>query len=266
MERTLDGLSGALERSLHGEVTSRQRGLLQSLDPRVKLIGFLALIIASAASRSLWVVWAVLAGGLGMALLSGISLTVLLRRVWLTALVFTGAIAFPALFLTPGREVWSVPGLDWVVTEQGIRSAAFLVSRVLTSATLALLLVLTTPWSHVLKALRILRVPVVLVVVLGMTYRYIYLLIETARDMLEARRSREVGKLPPVERRRAITAGLGVLLLKSLNLSGEVYLAMQARGFRGEVLTLDEFRMRRHDWPALSAMVGAAALGLWLGR
>ncbi len=266
MEKTLAALSGVLERSLHGEAISQRPGLLQSLDPRVKLVGLLALIIASAASRSLWVVWAVYAAGLGMALLSGISLGVLLRRVWLSTFIFTGIIAFPALFLVPGRTVWSVPMLGWAVTEPGIRSATFLISRVLTSATLALLLMLTTPWSHVLKALRTLRVPAVLVVVLGMTYRYLFLLVETARAMLEARRSRQVGKLPPAEERRAATALIGVLLSKSLQLSGEVYLAMQARGFRGEVHTLDEFRMRAHDWPALGAMLGAAALGLWLGR
>lgn len=266
MEKTLAALSGVLERSLHGEAISQRRGLLQSLDPRVKLVGLFALIIASAASRSLWVVWAVYAAGLAMALVSGISLGVLLRRVWLSAFIFTGIIAIPALFLVPGRTVWSLPVLGWAVTEPGIRCATFLISRVLTSTTMALLLMLTTPWSHVLKALRTLRVPAVLVVVLGMTYRYLFLLIETARDMIEARRSREVGKLPPAEERRATTALLGVLLSKSLQLSGEVYLAMQSRGFRGEVHTLDEFRMRAHDWPALCAMLGAAALGLWLGR
>ena len=46
--------------------------------------------------------------------------------------------------------------------------------------------------NHVLKALRVLRVPVVVVVVLGMTYRYILLLLEIAHEMFEARRSRTV--------------------------------------------------------------------------
>ena len=81
------------------------------------------------------------------------------------------------------------------MTAQGLLSAGYLVSRVETASTLSVLLILSTPWTHVLKALRVLRVPVVLVVILGMAYRYIFLLLESARDMLESRRSRMVGEL-----------------------------------------------------------------------
>ena len=37
-----------------------------------------------------------------MALLSGVSLATLAKRVWLVVLAFTGVIALPAIFLTPG--------------------------------------------------------------------------------------------------------------------------------------------------------------------
>jgi energy-coupling factor transporter ATP-binding protein EcfA2 len=48
----------------------------------------------------------------------------------------------------------------------------------------------------VLKALRVLRVPVVFVVILAMTYRYVFVLLWTVHDMFEARQSRLVGRLP----------------------------------------------------------------------
>ena len=57
-------------------------------------------------------------------------------------------------------------------------------------ATLAFLLILTTPWPYVLKAMRTLGVPVVVVAMLGMTHRYIFVLLQTATQMFEARRSR----------------------------------------------------------------------------
>jgi energy-coupling factor transporter transmembrane protein EcfT len=49
-------------------------------------------------------------------------------------------------------------------------------------------------------------------------------------------------------------------------MSGEVYLAMQARGFRGEVYLLDDFRMRPLDWFALGAFATVAAVSILLGR
>lgn len=84
--------------------------------------------------------------------------------------------------------------------------------------------------------------------------------------MFEARQSRAVGALDSADGRRIAAASVGVPLGKSFHLSNDVYLAMQSRGFRGEVYTLDEFRMRARDWCALAACGGCAALALWLGR
>lgn len=265
IDKTLGGLEEAFARSLYSEEVNARRGFLQGLDPRVKLVGALALIVATTSSRSLRVVLAVCALATALALASRVDWGTLWRRVWLGAFLFTGALALPALFLTPGDVIWRVPVAGWAVTEQGLRAAAFLLSRVIASATLATTLVLTTPWNDVLKALRVLRVPVVFVVILGMTYRYIFLTLQTARDMFESRRSRTVGTLDSATGRRIAAASVGVLLGKSFALSNEVWLAMQSRGFRGEVHTLDEFRMQARDWLALAGFLATAALALWLG-
>ncbi len=266
VEKTLAGLSEALERSLYSEEIGAQRGLLQRIDPRVKLIGLLLLIIAAASAHTLPVLGAVFLVAVALALLSRISLRTLATRIWISALIFTGAIALPALFLTPGREIAHLPLLGWAISAQGSLSALFLIGRVLTSSTLATTLILTTPWTSVLKALRVLRVPVLFVVILGMTYRYIFLLLQTAYDMFESRQSRAIGQLDGTARRQVASASVGVLLSKSFQLSSDVYLAMQSRGYRGEIYTLDEFRMTPRDWFALVAFIAVAALALWVGR
>ncbi len=99
-----------------------------------------------------------------------------------------------------------------------------------------------------------------------MTYRYIFLLLQTARDMFEAREVRLVGVLPPSDSRRLAAASAGVLLGKSLQLIGDVHLAMQARGFRGEVHLLEDPKMRLFDWLPLAAFAGVAFAALWWGR
>jgi energy-coupling factor transporter transmembrane protein EcfT len=94
--------------------------------------------------------------------------------------------------------------------------------------------------------------------ILGMTYRYVFVILETALDMFESRKSRTVGVLEPAERRRLTAATAGVLLGKSLQLSGEVHLAMQSRGFRGEVHLMHDFRTRPSDWCWLAGFAGLA--------
>jgi cobalt/nickel transport system permease protein len=266
IERSIDGLYEAMERALYAEDVAGGGGLLQRLDPRVKVAGLLALIAAAALAAKLSVILAVFAVAILLAALSRISVATLATRVWLGALTFTGAIAVPAIFLTPGRVLYSLPALGWPVTAQGLTTAAYLIMRVETAATLSLLLVFTTPWMHVLKALRVFRAPVVFVVVLGMTCRYILLMLETAHEMFDSRKSRTVGTLPPSERRRLAASTVGVMLSKTFHLSGEVYLAMQARGFRGEVYVLDDFRMQKRDWAALAGFAGICALAVWTGR
>jgi cobalt/nickel transport system permease protein len=266
VERTLSSLVNAMERALYAEELAKADGLLQRLDPRIKVVGILALVVVSAMAHRLWVIAAVFAVAVTMAVMSRVSFGILAKRVWVAVLLFTGVIVLPAPFVLPGREVWRLPGLDWPVTAQGLASACYLVARVETAATLSVLLILCTPWSHVLKALRVLRVPVVFVVTLGMTYRYILLLLQTAHDMFESRRSRMVGELEGSERRRVAASSAGVLMSKSLQLSGDVYSAMLSRGFRGEVYVLDDFQTSTIDWIMLAVFVVLASGGFYFGR
>ena len=266
VEHTIEGLHGAMERALYAEGSAGRAGLLQRLDPRVKVLGLLGLVVASALAARLWVIGALFAAAVVLAVVSRISIRVLATRVWLGAFLFTGAVAAPALFLTPGDPVTQLPAVGWTITAQGLRTAAYLMLRVETAATLSLLLVFTTPWAHVLKALRAVHAPVVFVVVLGMTCRYIFVMLETAHEMFESRKSRTLGMPTAAEQRRMTVASAGVLLGKTFQLSGEVYLAMQSRGFRGEVFVLDDFSMQRRDWLALAAFVAIAAAAAWVGR
>jgi energy-coupling factor transporter transmembrane protein EcfT len=141
-----------------------------------------------------------------------------------------------------------------------------LVARVETAVTFTTVLVLVTPWSQVLKALRSLGVPKELVMMLAMAYRYVFLLAETATQMFEARESRRVGVLRGSEQRRMVAQTAGVLMSKSMDLGQEVFLAMQSRGYRGDVLTITEQRLRPRDYLAILAFAGVGGLAIWLGR
>lgn len=270
IEQTLRRLSESLEyaeTAEAGAMGAMGSGVPGRLDPRVKLAGCLGLIFAAAASHRMAVTGLLFAGAAGLAAVSGGAVPRAMARLWAGVFVFTGAIGLPALFLTPGAAAFHLPGWPWPVTEPGLRSAATLLLRAETTASFAALMVLTTRWSHLLKALRSFRVPALAVVLLGMTYRFIFLLLGIARDAFEARRARRVGRLSGPLRRRMAVSGAAMLLSKSVQLSGEVFDAMQARGFRGEAATLDEFRMRRADWAAGALFLAATAAALeWGGR
>jgi cobalt/nickel transport system permease protein len=264
IERTLNALLVASRYAANAEQLAIGRGALQTVDARVKVAGLFGLIVAVAASRRLEVIGGVFIIALTLAIASRIRIAKIAQWVWTPVLLFTGAIALPALFLVPGPPAFDFVGLT--ISHSGLRSAAFLISRAETASTLSALLALTTPWPSVLKALRTFKCPVVLVAILGMTYRYIFVILKIAYDTFEARKSRTVGSLPPRESRRLATATAGVVMTRSIQLSHDVHLAMQSRGFRGEIHILRDFHASGIDWCWLSGFAALIAAGMWLGR
>ena len=250
LEATVQELSRTLDDARAADDCASSKGFLQSLDPRVKLIGMGALVIATVAVREMWALAFLLAVSIAMAAASSISLRLMMTRVWVAVLLFTGVIATPALFLVPN----------------GVRAASFLVLRAGVAASLCFLLVTSTLWNRLLRALRLCFVPVVVVVIIETTYRFVFLFIQTAENMFESRRTRLLGYLGAAEKRRFAVATAGVLLDKSLQLSGEVHTAMQARGFRGEPALLEDLQMNLRDGLSLAGFISIAALLIWLGR
>ena len=272
-EKTLAGITGALEQTLFAEELARQDGLLQSLDPRAKLISALAVLIAISASQNLVVIAALYALTLPLAYASRVPMGFYFKRVWMFMPFFTGIVALPALFnvFTPGAPLVTLidlasPRVYLAITQPGVITAAFLLLRVGASVSIAVLLILTTRWATLLKALRVLGVPQVFVLILGMTYRYIYVLLHTTSNMFLARKSRVVGRASGADDRRWLAASMGALFAKSYALSDDVYLAMQSRGFRGEALVMDEIAWHARDWVWLAVFVAVALLAVFVGR
>ena len=258
-------INNNLEQSIFAEKIARQKGLLQALDPRLKVIAMVMLLFAVSLSHQLAVIAVLHIGALILAVVSEVPLGFFIKRIWVFIPFFTGIVALPALFITPGPILAVLP-LDVVITRTGAMSALFLLLRVGTSVSFAVLFTLTTPWNSVLKALGVLRVPDVIVLVLGMTYRYIHLLLHTANDMFLSRKSRILRRMSGSEERRLLAATSGVLLGKSLQLSSEVYLAMESRGFRYYPRTMNRFQMRWSDWAAALIVLFVTVLSIWLGR
>jgi cobalt/nickel transport system permease protein len=259
--KTVAGFSTTLESVILNERISAARGLLQSLDPRVKLFTFVLLIVVVGLARSLWILLAVLGLVLVLDLLGRIPLGFFIKRV-LLFLPLTAVIALPALFITPGEALWQIGGRV-IISFQGAHTAGFLLLRVLDSISFGLLLILTTPWNRLLLALRWFRLPPLVVDILGMTYRYIFLILHTANAMFLARRSRSLGTFSGSQNRNWLARTLAATLAKSQHLSEEVYLAMAARGYQGEIQAFSRLQFKSRDllWFALTLAV--AGLLLW---
>jgi len=97
--------------------------------------------------------------------------------------------------------------------------------------TAMLLLTWTTPFHEILRVLRRLRLPAVMLATLALMSRYLPVLGEEARRMERARASRTYGGGRRVIWRSLATV-LGQLFIRSADRAERIYLAMTARGWK----------------------------------
>lgn len=253
IEKTLGGGAELMRRVMFSEDMAGQPGLLQRLDPRAKIVALMVLLVTAALLHNIGSLIGMYLLALVVAASSRLPLGFFIKRVWLFIPIFTLIVVLPATLsiITPGKvlvELWTWHGQPEGLTEQGLTSAALVVSRVAVSISLVVLLTLTTPWIKLLSGLRALGVPRIFVLIIGMCYRYIFLLLGSVTDMYESRKSRTVGAVQHDKSARDFaTASVGALFGKAAHLSEEVHQAMVARGYRGDARTLQGSRLGSID-------------------
>lgn len=272
--KTIDRIFSFLEEAFISESFSKRRGLLQSLDPRAKLVSILAIIFATSLIGDLRVLIFIYVLTLLLSYFSKIEVGFFIKRVWLFIPVFAGIITVPMIFnvflpgdplipvayLGPGAHLGSFSLPESIfITKQGSIAAVIFTMRVATCVSAVVLLFLTTPQQIFFKSLRTVGVPKLYVLTLQMTYRYIFLLMDLIREMYVAKKARTIKSRGIVDEQKWVGGRIGYTLIRSLSMSEKVHMAMMSRGFSGEVHIMQEFKMTNRDY-----LAGAVAISMSL--
>ncbi|MDW8290892.1 MAG: cobalt transporter CbiM [Armatimonadota bacterium] len=268
LERTLLQLREVVASAVAAEEWARLPGYLQQLHPLAKTLALLATLVAVSLSRSLVLPFAVLLGSIVLIVVSRLPVRGFLLRALAPILLFGGLVALPLTLqaVTPGRVLWQPFGWEALaLSREGALAALMLLLRLSAAVTATLLWSLTTRWHLLLHSLRTLRVPRLMVTGLMLTYRYLFTLVETLAEMVLARRSRQVGAVTAQQARGYAGVSAAVLLAKSLSLQEEVYRAMRARGFDGNLRGAYTQRWLWRDTVWLLLVALWLSLAYWFG-
>lgn len=243
------------------------RSLLHQADARVKLPVTVAYIFAVTLTPvGHWSALGLMAAPLPLAVASGgLSPLLVLRRSAL-ALPFVLA-AVPLMFTKEGETLFAIPALGWDASREGLVAVVSILAKSWLSVTAAVVLTATTSAVDLVRALRSLALPRILVATVSFMYRYIFVIAEEGLRLMRARDSRSAG----AEGRRsggnawwrASVLGnmVGSLFLRSYERSERVYAAMQARGYDGEPRFLWDPTWRAAEI-ALGVLVAVYAAGI----
>ncbi len=141
------------------------------------------------------------------------------------------------------------------------------------SVQMAIVLASTTAFPDLLGAMRSLRVPRLLVTVIGLMWRYLFVLVDEVMRLMRARESRSGHPAEPAGRiggslawRGKVTGGMaGNLMLRSFDRSERIYAAMASRGYDGEVRGLPRPPVPPLAWAVLAGGLLFLMLILLLG-
>ncbi len=258
---------------------SRRDGLVQSLDPRLK-VAFLAIfLIVISLKRT--VAPQVGIGLCGVALMASSRLDLLFigRRVAWAALLFgvliplpsllnlfgNGHVLLPLFTLPQGHHLWyyRIPATIGI-TAEGMHGMALLTLRIGNSLGLSLLVLHTTSFPDLIKALRLFRVPDSFIVVITLSYKYVFAFSRTIIEMHLAKKSRLLGTMDGAQSRRWAAGRIAGLFHKTQRRCEEIYKAMVARGLEHSI-TLHAFpELGKRDYLATGiALVACAAFLAW---
>lgn len=245
------------------------RSLVHRLDARVKLVLVVAFILTAALTPvAAWPVYVLLAAlAAAVEILSELGLGFYLKRA-LLAVPFVLA-ALPVMFTIPGPALLHLP-FGLALTAPGLERFASVALKSWISVQAAILLASTTPFPDILMAMRALRLPRLLVAIIGLMWRYLFVMVDETLRLIRARlaRSGEGPQAAGAARRAGgsvfwrarVTGGMaGSLFLRSLERSDRIYNAMLARGYDGEVRSMAQPVVSPAAW--ITLFFGLALLG-----
>ncbi len=274
LDKGMNGLARFIRTSyVQGEL-SIKNGLFQKLDARVKLSFLLLFVAIISLKTTLPAELAIVLFLLALVVGSRLPLLHFYRRVLLLGLLFGCLLSLPSAFniVVPGHvimplitlrephrfSVYHIPQTIGI-TREGIMLVSMLTLRVINSVSASFLVLYTTPFSEVIRALKVLRVPDVLLMIITLFYKYTFVFADTVEEMYLAKKSRMPVAITTRRRGRGSQA-MALLFRRTQLKCEEVFKAMLARGFTGEVTIYGKKSLHRIDWAAGACLLAVGLL------
>lgn len=254
-------------------------GFFQRLDARIKVLFLIFFIVIVSLKRALLPEIAIAFFVFGLVSASRLNVLHFYSRVLFFGFIFGFLIAVPSAFnvITKGEVILPVIHLSrsydfWIyhvpetigITREGISGVAMLTLRVLNSIALSFLIFYTTPFSEIIRALKVFKVPDTILMIINLTYKYIFIFAKTLEDMHLAKKSRMYGVISNTEARRWIAGRIAFMFKKTQQRCEDVFKAMLGRGFSDTIKLYGFRKMDSMDWIAGFFLFFVGVIFLWI--
>ena len=231
--------------------------LLTLIDPRVKLVSALALLVMVISSRGF--LFPLLVGGLGLAFCLGMGIRLRLLAVRFAEPLFIAVmIVVLKLFFVGHEPLFSLhlAGFDLVGHRDGLQEGLLIAGRIGGAVALVAAVGFSTPFTELMAALSWLRMPRGFIEVALFAWRYLFVLFDDAQVIYAAQKNR-LGYAGYRQGLRSFGTLAGALVIKAFDNSQQITTAMVQRGYDGNLPLLRHkpFQAAEIVWSALFVVV-----------
>jgi cobalt ECF transporter T component CbiQ len=179
--------------------------------------------------------------------------------------VADGEVILPVFHLAKPYTFWIYQIPEEIgITREGLNGVAMLTLRVMNSLSLVFLILYTTPFSEIMKALKMLKIPDGLLIITTLAYRTFFLFAKVAEEMHLAKKSRRIGGLSRGEARKWVAGRIAFIFGKTRKRSEEIFQAMVSRGFCYSMKIYGFKKLSPKDWSIGFSLLLIGIFFLWL--
>ncbi len=237
---------------VHVDLASKN-GLMQLLDARIKVLFMLFFIVLVSIIGSIekqLIVSSIIIVLFGF---SRISILHIYSKILILGFVFgflvvlpaslnvfqQGTIIFPIIELSSNKQFWIylIPKNIGVTYEGSFFVLKFFV-RLVNSLSLTFLIFYTTPFNDIIKSLKMLKVPDLFLMVILLTWKFLFILSQTVEETYMALKSRWWERTHGSQARQIVAGRILFIYRRAWIKYDETYKAMISRGYNGHVQLL----------------------------
>jgi cobalt/nickel transport system permease protein len=274
IDKSIKRIAGIIKTGFIQMETASRDDIFQRLDARVKLLFMVYFLIIISLKKDIHAELLISVFIFILAVISKINIINFYRNTLLFGFLFGFLIALPSsLNLITGGEIilplfklerpysfwiYSIPS-NIGITREGISGVIILTLRVVNSISVSFLVLYTTQFSEIIRACKIFKAPDAFLMIIIISYKYIFIFAKTVEDVYLAMRSRIAGAVSSRDMQNLVAGRMAFMFRKSRIQCEEVYKAMVSRGFTDEIRLYNFKRLLVRDWCA-GAVILAAGL------
>jgi cobalt ECF transporter T component CbiQ len=247
-----------------------RNNLIQKIHPHIKFLSLIYLAVVISIVQNLNAQVLISAFIFLLYVFAGIRIFQVYKRILFIVFLFGFLVIIPASLniITPGEIIFELLSFSkashfWIytiphtigITKNGLHVVSLVCLRLLNTVSFSMLIVYTTSFPAFIKSFKIIGVPDTFLMIISLSYKYIFILSRTIEEVYFAIKSKLFGSINSENIRTLVSGRVFYIFRRSMIIYENTYFAMVSRAYTGTIILHSAKRLRYMDFLILLIVI-----------